>query len=239
MENSLIKKEKKLNSLKQDLILALHDIGAVKFGSFKLKSGLTSPFYIDLRSVISYPKIMDMIVRLLSEAVEDLQFDLVTGIPYTALPMASVLSAKSNVPLIYQRKEPKVYGTGKSIEGHYKDGNVCLVIDDVMSTGESKLEIANALLSAGIKIKDFVIIVDRSYDGKAFMTKHGFNLVSIVTIHDIVETLYEKELMSVEHKEHVQNFMGKDQTVQELSSISTIWDSSENLKTRALAILML
>jgi len=96
-----------LNSLKHKLVLELHKIGSVKFGSFKLKSGLTSPFYIDLRLIVSFPEIVEMIASLLAEKIKNLKFDSITGIPYTALPIASVLSIKLNKPLIYQRKEPK------------------------------------------------------------------------------------------------------------------------------------
>ena len=155
-----------MNSLKRKLVLELHRIGAVKFGSFKLKSGLNSPFYIDLRMIVSFPEIVELIATLLlADKIRGLKFDAVTGIPYTALPIASVLCAKLKIPLIYQRKEPKAYGTALSIEGVYKKGDTCLVIDDVM-TGESKIEIADAFKEAGLLVKDFVIVVDRSFDGQ-------------------------------------------------------------------------
>jgi len=226
--------EKKLNSLKRKLILALHEIGAIKFGSFKLKSGLTSPFYIDLRLIVSYPKIVDLITRLLQDAVEDLGFDLITGIPYTALPIASVLSSKLNKPLIYQRKEPKAYGTGKSIEGVFKKGDRCLVIDDVMTTGESKIEIAEALMNAGIIVKDFVIIVDRSFDGNAFLAKHNFKLTSIITINEIVETLFEESFLTAQQKGAVENFIQTDHSIVADSSLDSISDLSSNAATNRL-----
>ena len=105
-----------MNNRKRTLILDLHRIGALKFGEFKLKSGATSPFYIDLRSIISYPEIIKNIVELLKAELADKQFDVLTGIPYTALPLAAQLSIELDTPLVYQRKEIKAYGTGKLIE---------------------------------------------------------------------------------------------------------------------------
>ncbi|MCB0283995.1 MAG: orotidine-5'-phosphate decarboxylase [Calditrichae bacterium] len=223
-----------MNSTKKELIFALHDIGAVKFGSFKLKSGLTSPFYIDLRSVISYPKIMTLISSLLKEAVNGKKFDLITGIPYTALPMASILSVELNKPLIYQRKEPKAYGTAKSIEGVYSPGDSCLVIDDVMSTGESKIEIAEALGAEGIKIRDFVILVDRSYNGRKFMSDNGYNLISIISIFDIVNTLYENKLLSSAQKQQVEEFMAVDQSNQAITTLNNTQEQTTNFNSHAL-----
>jgi len=214
-------RELKLNSLKKELVLSLYEIGAVKFGSFKLKSGLTSPFYIDLRLIVSFPKITDLISRLLQNLMKELEFDLITGIPYTALPIASVLSAKLNVPLIYQRKEPKAYGTGLSIEGVYHDGDKCLVIDDVMTTGESKIEIAEALMQAGMQVEDFVIIVDRSFDGTAFLGKHNFKLHSVITIQEIVDILFKESLLTEQQKSAVENFMKTDPVLKSNRSLAS------------------
>ena len=222
-----------MNSLKRKLILSLHEIGAIKFGSFKLKSGLTSPFYIDLRLIVSYPKIVDLITRLLQDAVEGLRFDLITGIPYTALPIASVLSSKLNKPLIYQRKEPKAYGTGKSIEGVFKKGDRCLVIDDVMTTGESKIEIAEALVDAGMVVKDFVIIVDRSFEGSVFLGKHNFNLTSIVTIQEIVDTLFKESFLTAQQKSAVEKFIHTDHRKSFDNSLDSILRIGSNGATKS------
>jgi len=220
-----------LNSHKKDLVLALHKIGAVKFGTFKLKSGLTSPFYIDLRLIVSFPKIVNLICNLLVSAVKDLKFDSITGIPYTALPIASVLSIKLNKSLIYQRKEPKAYGTANSIEGVYKKGETCLVIDDVMTTGESKIEIAEVLKETGLKVKDFVIVVDRSFNGQEFLNKRGYSLTSIVTIKEIVEILLDESLISEGEKTAVEKFIQKGDK-NKITTLQSVFDNTENPLTK-------
>lgn len=222
-----------MNSLKKELVLALHKIGAVKFGTFKLKSGLTSPFYIDLRLIVSYPKIVEMICTLLADKIKDVKFDSLTGIPYTALPIASVLSGKLNVPLIYQRKEPKAYGTALSIEGVFKKGETCLVIDDVMTTGESKIEIADAFKDAGIIVKDFVIVVDRSFDGDGFLNKHGYNLISVVTIKEMVQILLDESKITNDQKKAVESFMQMDVS-NPATNLKAVSEASKNPLTNRL-----
>ena len=199
--------EWKLNTDKQELIRALHAIGAVKFGSFKLKSGLISPFYIDLRLIVSYPKVVEMIVGHLLEAAKELKFDCLTGIPYTALPIAAVFSQHSDKPLIYQRKERKSYGTGKKLEGVFEAGQSCLVIDDVMTTGGSKLETAQAFEQAGLQIRDFLIVVDRSLDGGALIRDAGYRVHALITIYDMVETLFADGTLTAKQKREVEEFM--------------------------------
>ena len=178
-----------MNNEKQTLILDLHRIGALKFGEFKLKSGATSPFYIDLRSIISYPEIIKNIVSLLKVELNDKQFDVLTGIPYTALPLAAQVSVEMDTPLVYQRKEVKAYGTGKLIEGHYEKGQTCLIIDDLITTGESKFEAAEGMEQAGLKVTDFVCLIDRSYNGAEILASKGYKLTSIITVEDMLEVL--------------------------------------------------
>lgn len=196
-----------MTDLKKQLILDLHDVGALKFGSFKLKSGATSPFYIDLRGIISYPRIMRNLVALITELVKDLEFDVITGIPYTALPLASLLSDALDVPLVYQRKEAKAYGTSKLIEGVFEAGQTCLVIDDLITTGESKFESAEALEAAGLKVQDFIIVVDRSPNGTEILAERGYRLESIITIEDMLATLGEAGLLETGLQEQVRAFV--------------------------------
>ncbi|MCF7807236.1 MAG: orotidine-5'-phosphate decarboxylase [Candidatus Marinimicrobia bacterium] len=197
-----------MNTEKRNLVLDLHRIGALKFGEFKLKSGARSPFYIDLRSIISYPEIIKNIVGLLKAELADKQFDVITGIPYTALPLAAQVSVEMNVPLVYQRKEAKAYGTGKLIEGHFEKGQTCLIIDDLITTGESKFEAAEGMVQAGLKVKDFVCLIDRSYNGAEILKTKGYDLQSIITVEDMLTVLGEEGKLDDDLAQKVREFVG-------------------------------
>lgn len=192
---------------KKTLILDLHRIGALKFGEFKLKSGATSPFYIDLRSIISYPAIIKNIVSLLKVELADKHFDVLTGIPYTALPLAAQVSVELDTPLVYQRKEVKAYGTGKLIEGHFEEGQTCLIIDDLITTGESKFEAAEGMERAGLKVQDFICLIDRSYNGEEILATKGYKLSSIITVEDMISVLGTEGKLSDELAAKVRDFV--------------------------------
>jgi uridine monophosphate synthetase len=83
----------------EQLVLQLHDIGAIKFGSFKLKTGITSPIYFDLRVMVSFPKVLKRAVKIIWKKLcaNNVVDDFVCGVPYTALPIASILSAEHDV----------------------------------------------------------------------------------------------------------------------------------------------
>jgi uridine monophosphate synthetase len=193
----LIQKELKLiTAKKKDIIRQLFKIGAVKFGEFRLKSGLISPFYFDLRLIVSYPDLMDKIAIELCKQIKSLKFNLITGIPYTALPIATLVSSKLNIPLVYIRKEKKIYGTSQKIEGRYNTGETVLVIDDLITTGSSKVETIDGFESAGLKVTDISVAIDRSIDGSDFLAKNNVKLHSLITLDDIIKILLEDESIS-------------------------------------------
>ena len=94
-----------------DIINQLYELGAVQFGAFTLKNGTLSPFYIDLRLTVSSPKLLAQIARTIALSTKDIHYDLLCGVPYTAIPFATALSLTKEIPMILKRKEKKEYET--------------------------------------------------------------------------------------------------------------------------------
>ncbi len=196
-----------------DYILNLYETNAIKFGEFTLKSGLKSPFYIDLRHIISEPKLLKQTADLIVEQVKNLDFDYVSGIPYTALPIATLVADKLQKPLIYVRKEEKAYGTKNPVIGQYEKGKSCLIIDDLITTGESIVETAEKFQAAGLKTTDFVVIIDRSKNAVELMKQQGFNLHSLIDLDQMLQILAQHNKIDTGKIKQIKDFVNNSDTI--------------------------
>jgi len=172
-----------LSSLADSLLSA----GCIKFGDFTLKSGLKSPIYIDLRQIITYPKLLEQIGTAYLPLLKDLKFDRIAGLPYAAIPIATAISLAGNYPMIYPRKEAKSYGTKAEIEGEYHAGETVLVIDDLATTGGSKFEAIEKLTGVRLVVKDVVVLIDRQSGAKESLAEAGYSLHAVLTISQLLD----------------------------------------------------
>lgn len=196
---------------REELILKLSDIGAIKFGEFKLKSGILSPIYIDLRVTVSYPELLRAVADAMWEKVSQLRFDILCGVPYTALPIATVMSITHNIPMVMRRKEVKDYGTKKAIEGAYEKGQICLVVEDLVTSGMSIFETIEPLEHEGLVVNDIVVLLDREQGGKKHIEERGRTLHAVLTITDLLQVLTHAGKLEATMAESVQNFIRTNQ----------------------------
>ena len=165
----------------------LLEAGCIKFGEFTLKSGLKSPIYIDLRQIITYPKLLEQIGQAYLPLLKGLKFERLAGLPYAAIPIATAISLAGNYPMIYPRKEAKAYGTKAEIEGEYHSGETAVIIDDLATTGGSKFEAIEKLTGAGLRVKDVVVLVDRQSGAKESLEQAGYAMHAVLTISALLE----------------------------------------------------
>lgn len=186
-----------------ELALTLFDVGAVQLGKFKLHSGKTSRIYLDLRVLVSYPYALRMATAAYGRVLEKLQFDLIAAPPLAGLPFGTALCLDLDVPLVYPRKAAKSYGTGKEIEGRWQVGQTAIVIDDVITSGDSILQAIVALKAAGLQINDAVVLIDREQKGVDFMNNHGYKVHSAMTISQLLAILESNDRISAKQRAKV------------------------------------
>ncbi len=191
------------NGLLEELSLTLFDIGAIQLGKFKLHSGRTSRVYLDLRLLVSYPHALRLVTAAYQHILQNLTFDLLAAPPLAGLPIGTSLCLTMDKPLIYPRKTAKSYGTGKSIEGYWQVGQTAVVIDDVVTSGDSILQAIVTLKTAGLQITDAVVLIDREEGGIKNMQEEGYNATAAMTIGQVMAVLERKERITAKERAKV------------------------------------
>lgn len=184
-----------LEKEKTELSRILHKIGAIKFGTFKLTSGRTSPYYIDLRIVPSFPeafeRVCDIYVKLAETELGAQNFDRIAGIPTAGIPFASLIAYHVKKPFLYIRPKAKLHGRERRIEGILMPGNRVLLVDDLITTGLSLRKAANAIRAEGGVVSDALVLLDREEGGRERLKKDNITLHYLLTAREAANRLYE------------------------------------------------
>lgn len=197
-------------SLLEHLALALADCGAVRFGEFRLKSGKLSPIYIDLRVLASYPEVLSQVASVYAQLLGGLVYDRLAAIPYAAMPIGTAVSLLTGKPMIYPRREVKEYGMRRSIEGLYEPGETIVVLDDLATTGASKIEVAQALEAEGVHISDMVVLIDREQGAAADLARAGYTLHSAFRLTELLDMLAKHGRIGAEQHAQVLAYLEAD-----------------------------
>jgi len=227
----------------------LHEIGAIKFGEFTLKSGKKSPYYVDLRILSSYPDVIRQAGKVMGEMIlgDAERPDVLCGVPAAGMAIANAISFQTDIPAVYTRKEPVIYkqlsahlrdllkaregegftsdempgvektieiidsmsglkghGIARYVDGDFDDGARIGIVDDVISTAESKLEARDLILleakrrNLKINVVGIYVLLDREQGGRETLQKEGLRLCSVATTRECAKWLREAGILTAQ-----------------------------------------
>jgi uridine monophosphate synthetase len=221
-----------------EIMEALWKHGCFKLGDFTLVSGRKSPYYINLREVGSYDdggellrRIGYSMGRMITNEFEGV--NKVVGVAYAGIPFATAVTMATGIPCCHTRKEPKTHGmVGTFVDGSFSDGDRVVILDDLVTTGDSKLEGRDCIVNQEkvlnqerqkqrlprirINVVGVACVFDREEGGAEFLKANGLPLASLIRVREGVDQLWNKGLATDEqwrkitdHVVHYQNDSGK------------------------------
>lgn len=194
-----------LNYTSKDLVRDLLKIKAVTLSPkdpYTWASGLKSPIYTDNRLTVAHPEIRQNIARLLAKKITENypEVNVIAGVATAGIPHAVSVSNDLNLPLSYVRSKPKGHGRGRQIEGRCQPGDKMVLIDDLISTGGSILQAAEAVRKEGIEVLGTASIFSYALPhAEKNFAQADTKLVSLVRFPELIELA--KELDYIDESE--------------------------------------
>ncbi|MEN6409867.1 MAG: bifunctional orotidine-5'-phosphate decarboxylase/orotate phosphoribosyltransferase, partial [Anaerolineaceae bacterium] len=155
----------------------------------------------------SYPDLLADVADAYLPILQGLKFDRLAALPYAALPIGTAIALQGRYPMVYPRKETTTYGTRAEIEGEYISGETVAVIDDLATTGGSKFEAIEKLTSAGLAVKDVIVLIDRQSGASEALRKAGYRLHAVVTLTELLDYWERTERIPAEQIAAVRAFL--------------------------------
>ncbi|SEQ66359.1 orotate phosphoribosyltransferase [Faunimonas pinastri] len=175
---------------------ALLEVKAIHFRAdepFKLTSGRMSPVYIDCRKLISFPRLRNTLMDFAASTIlRDIGFESLDGVvggETAGIPFAAWIADRLSLPMQYVRKKPKGFGRNAQIEGHFRDGDRVILVEDLATDGGSKLTFCEALRSAGLQVNHTFVVFyyDIFPETKQVLTDAGVQLHALATWWDVLK----------------------------------------------------
>lgn len=172
------------------ILLELNAITLNPKKPFRYASGMLSPVYTDCRVLMAYPEKRREIRDFYISAIEDsgVAFDVVAGTATAGIPHAAWIADKLNLPMVYVRGKAKDHGKGNTMEGIIQNGQKAIVIEDLVSTGESAINSINAVRAAGGEVSHVFSIISYGFNiAEENFKINNVQLVSLTSFKDVVE----------------------------------------------------
>jgi len=171
---------------------------------FTWASGWKSPIYCDNRKVLSKPFIRDYIKSELCNTVFEKFNDaeLIAGVATAGIAWGAMVADQLKLPFIYVRPKPKEHGLGNQIEGEFVPGQKVVVVEDLVSTGKSSLQVVDVLKQNGVEILGMVSIFNYQFDiAKQAFEKAGIPIYSLTNYPSLLNLAGQRGIIRIEDEE--------------------------------------
>lgn len=166
---------------------------------FTWASGWKSPIYCDNRKILSFPFVRDYIKSEMCNVIFQTfeEADMLAGVATAGIPWGAMAADQLKLPYIYVRPKPKEHGLGNQIEGFYEEGKKVVVIEDLVSTGKSSLQVVDVLKNAGLKVEGMVSIFNYGFDvAKEAFDTYGLTLHSLTNYESLIDLAIKQGIVS-------------------------------------------
>lgn len=190
----------------------LLQINAIKLNvdqPFTWASGWKSPIYCDNRKVLSFPYVRDFIKSEMCNVIfqDFAEAEILAGVATAGIAWGAMSADQLKLPFIYVRPKPKEHGLGNQIEGHFEKGQKTVVIEDLVSTGKSSLQVVDVLRDSGLNVIGMVSIFNYGFEEskKAFLDAR-LPYKSLTNYENLVNLAIDKGLFTAEAQSDLLNW---------------------------------
>jgi orotate phosphoribosyltransferase len=190
----------------------LLQVSAVKLNPqnpFTWASGWKSPIYCDNRKMLGFPYVRDFIKSEMCNVIFDRfpDAELLAGVATAGIAWGAMASDQLKLPYIYVRPKPKEHGLGNQIEGHYEKGMKTVIVEDLISTGKSSLQVVDVVKNAGLEVMGMVSIFTYGFSvAEKACQDAGLLSVSLTNYPALIELAIEKGLVKQEDQNTLLNW---------------------------------
>ena len=190
----------------------LLQINAIKLSvhePFTWASGWKSPIYCDNRKALSFPFVRDFIKSEMCNVIfQDFEnADMIAGVATAGIPWGAMSADQLKLPYIYVRPKPKEHGLGNQIEGYYETGKRVVVVEDLVSTGKSSLQVIDVLKNAGLEVEGMVSIFNYGFENaKNAFREYNLTLKSLTDYDSLIALAIEKNSISEDDQKTLLNW---------------------------------